>query len=296
MNFSIFKEEVIRELEGRLPENFKINSNRVLKNNSVVLEGLMIKEGDQSVVPSIYLEPFFDKFLSGYSIPKIVDDIIKLYEETVNRPGTLKKFEMSRADIIDNLYIRLVSFERNQELLRDSIYFEVLDLAAVVYFCVEKGQSEVASARLTQSLCERYKIDGNEAMEKALVNTEKLFPPVVKPMADVLENLKYVRNSDVQGLKEYLDVPMYVLTNSSGLNGASCLLYEGLLEELYKRFEEDFYILPSSIHEVILMPTSACPEVEMLTDLVTTINREEINDMEILSDRVYHFPIDRFEY
>jgi hypothetical protein len=82
---------------------------------------------------------------------------------------------------------------------------------------------------------------------------------------------------------------MYILSNHKGINGATCLLYENVLYEFAQLIQSDFYILPSSIHEIILVPYDKTISKETLADMVKDVNRTQVARDEVLSDRVYFF-------
>jgi hypothetical protein len=82
---------------------------------------------------------------------------------------------------------------------------------------------------------------------------------------------------------------MYILSNFKGINGASCLLYENVLSEFAQLIQSDFYILPSSIHEIILVPYDKAILKEALAEMVEEVNRTQVSGDEVLSDRVYFY-------
>ena len=113
-------------------------------------------------------------------------------------------------------------------------------------------------------------------------NTEKLLPKRLVSMEDMIYEL-----SEGKQEPEYAGVPMYVLTNSRKSFGAACLLYDGALGECFRRLEESYYLIPSSVHEVILIPASAVADSRELCALVQEMNRTQVRGTEVLSDTVY---------
>ena len=83
--------------------------------------------------------------------------------------------------------------------------------------------------------------------------------------------------------------PMYVLTNRKRCNGAACVLYEQVLENFAKKINDNLYILPSSVHEVIMIPASFAGKASQLREMVEEINATQVEDEEVLSDSVYFF-------
>jgi hypothetical protein len=85
---------------------------------------------------------------------------------------------------------------------------------------------------------------------------------------------------------------MYVLTNASGSLGAAALFYPDVKEKAAELLGGDYYILPSSVHEVILVPDSADIKAADLCDMVKQANRTVVDEKDILSDNVYHYSKD----
>ena len=73
------------------------------------------------------------------------------------------------------------------------------------------------------------------------------------------------------------------------MNGAACMFYPGVLEDFGKKLGRDFYLLPSSVHEVILVPADETVSKEALWEIVTDINRTQVAEEEILADSVYYY-------
>ena len=80
---------------------------------------------------------------------------------------------------------------------------------------------------------------------------------------------------------------MYVMTNTRGINGAACLLYKNALARFAQKLKQDLFLLPSSVHEVILVPKSDILKKEDLSEMVREINKTEVSPKEVHSDTVY---------
>ena len=83
---------------------------------------------------------------------------------------------------------------------------------------------------------------------------------------------------------------MYVASNSDKLNGSSVILYRDMLKNFAESHDvEKLYILPSSLHEVIIIPDDANMEkdIQMLNEMVVSVNCTQVQPEEILSDHVY---------
>lgn len=85
------------------------------------------------------------------------------------------------------------------------------------------------------------------------------------------------------------DYPMYVVTTSRQYDGASVIVSKPFLEEVHKKLGEDYYVLPSSRHEVLAVPVSRAPELPDLKEMVHMVNETEVQERDWLSDDVYYF-------
>lgn len=82
---------------------------------------------------------------------------------------------------------------------------------------------------------------------------------------------------------------LYVAGCSSDYCGASVILYDGFLKFIAERLGKNFYILPSSIHECIVVPKESKIEKEMLLDMVVEVNCFEVSRQDKLTDGVYYY-------
>ena len=110
-------------------------------------------------------------------------------------------------------------------------------------------------------------------------------------MEEVISDLvKQSEFTDSQQLEEDVrDVPMYVLSNKTKIHGAACILYENVVKDFADYLNRDIFILPSSVHEVILVPSQGAQKAQNLVEMVREVNETQVEEEEILSDSVYYF-------
>lgn len=85
---------------------------------------------------------------------------------------------------------------------------------------------------------------------------------------------------------------MYVLTTESGNLGASALFYPDVQDKAADLMGSGYYVLPSSVHECILVPDTAGHNEKDLCAMVREANRSVVEPKDVLSDNVYHFDKD----
>ena len=93
--------------------------------------------------------------------------------------------------------------------------------------------------------------------------------------------------SDTLRDEPYPGSTMLVLTNNVQLNGAAALFYPGVMDQAAERLGGDFIVLPSSTHEVIMIPADGMTDFRSLEQMVKDINRSQVAPEERLSDHVY---------
>ena len=262
----------------------------VILNNGTTHIALVLYKNGEKLHPQIYLERFFEDYKKGKSMEEILQDVMKTYEEALQNinPDSLSGIE-DWEHVKGRIAFRLLSKERNKETLENYVYKEFLDLAAIVTFCAEIDEQGVKAIRVTHDLAERWNVSEEEILQAAEENTESLFPVRMEPILDTLCRVADISRDDLpeEVLAEEDSPQIMVLTNYLGVNGATVLLYDLLLKQIYEKLGGKFIILPCSIHEVIVMPSASAPHAADSQKMVEQINRSAVREEEILSDSVY---------
>ncbi len=282
------------EVKKRLGEEYETDLNQVRKNNGLLLDGLLIRCTSDKIVPSIYLNSYYENYQKGESLSDIVNEVIKAYDGVKGETSQIMiparmEFEEVKARII----FRLVNYEKNKLLLQSIPHYRLLEFAVTFHCLIRKDEEGIGSVRITEEHRKSWGVSVEELRNVALENTKNTFPAIIRPMEDIvydaIKQETWTPQKEVMILPTSFNSSMYVLTNSCGINGASCLLYQGLLELFYKQLGTDFFLLPSSIHELILVPVGEDRDREHLEEMVKEINQTQVAMEEILSDTVYNY-------
>ena len=292
ISFQMFIEKVKTDIEGRFGDKAAIKVQKILKNNGIKETGLtMVVYGDASG-PVFYLEPWYEQYKEGLmSIQEIGDEIYDMFN-TFEKPdypmGSLKDFERLK----DRIFYKLVSYERNMELLKDIPYVAYLDLAVVFYVLIDRNEKGQSIALIHQSEMVVWRTDTETLYQLAKENTPRLFPPSIEPMSDIMQRIakesmgEQYRDQILDGL---FSKQLYVLSNENGTNGAAVILYEGVLKDFADIVESDLVIVPSSIHETLIIPYKKGVDIESMRETVIHTNQTEVPRSDILSDSVYRY-------
>lgn len=317
---TISYEEFLDAVEGGVREfmgcAYLVERNKVLKNNSIECDSLMIHEAGELVAPTIYLNDFYRNHLRGDDIPTIIRQIANIYFDNRHALHAEDFEDMSLETVRERLILKLVNYENNRLLLEEVPHFRYKDLAVTFHQMIIADNGSVGTIRVTNRDMERWEMTPEEMFRIACDNTSTKLPYELQTMTDFLiglleVKLRTVNDSGEQNteqteaeledlirniaiMEEHSDEgQMYILTTSFKINGAACALYRGLLGEIREKLGEDFYILPSSVQELILVPDSIACE-EQLRAMVPMVNRNEVDPLDVLSDEIYHYPEDDF--
>lgn len=274
-----FVNEVTEAITVAAGTQYTVIPRKERRNNSVVLDGIMLQRGNERVAPNVYLNQYYPKYCSGESAEQIAEQILTLCEEKQEEIRELmQRLDFSPEYIKEHLYYRLVGKERNAELLQEIPHRSYLNLAVIYYWIVYEEGAQIGSIMMTRRQMERFGWTEEELMQMAQQNTPRLFPALTKGMEEIVGEL----------LAHQTELKMLVLSNEKGINGAASLMYPGVLAMLEEAMQGSFYVLPSSIHELIVIPDNGASAVH-LCEMVYCINRTQLPKEDVLSDTVYYY-------
>lgn len=306
MNYNNFIQEVLKGVSERLGDEYCVSLKKILKNNSVELDSLMITKADDLVVPNIYLNSYYLEMQAGHTLEDIICSILEVYDSCRQKLDKGGCFEIRQDNSSEKVILKLVNYGRNIELLKDSPHVKVEDLAVTFHYLASDNEEGIGTVRITNKNADTFNINRETLLEDALRNTVRLFPYALETMLDVLVRIaeksgKQFDGESLQAVDELREMSenregeqMYVLTNNHGMYGAGCLLYENVLKRIYDELGE-FFIIPCSVNELIIIPGAGEQMEDNLNEMVNTVNRDHVYPEEVLSDRVYHYPDNSFE-
>lgn len=291
MEYREFLENVRKEVESRYDSNVSVTLNHVMKNNGTELDGITIMEKDKNIAPTIYINSFYDRYREGVSLKAVVSEIIRIYNQNKNSININADYFENYENVRKTIVYKLVNYQKNKKLLEDVPYKRVLDLAVVFYCLIEQRKGVSATALIHNEHLRIWNVTEDEIYNDALKNTPVLLAGSIVPMSKILSEIAGTAPVDNdEKVCEYTgeDI-LYVLTNSSRVNGAACILYDNLLKKFANDVHSDLYILPSSVHEVIIVPKKNAFDKSELADMVREVNEQGVSQDEILSDNVYEY-------
>lgn len=280
--------KVINETQNK----YEASVAEVVKMNDEKLYGVTLKTQGSDAAPTCYIDGAYEDYIDGCeTLDSIADELIRQADGLQPYPAIPTKMQDFSFDAVhDKLSIRVAEIQRNKEFFEKTPYNEDyfglgLGMMADINF-----NHEYRTA-VNEQLMEQFNSEGHskaEVLMTALRNASKINPPKFSDMMGAM----FGGGNNLLDDEDYEwdnDGSMFVLTTESGLFGASALFYPGVLDKISEMFRVGFYILPSSVHEVIILPDTGAHDAEALKQMVLEANRTVVKPNEVLSDNVWYY-------
>lgn len=295
MDYITFKKEVESKIMGFMPEEMKgreVKFRQVDKVNRT-LDAVSVNFGSTANEKgaTIYINDMYETYKRCGDFGAAVSMSLLQLRQAV-QTDRVELPDMTTAK--DNIVLQIINTRQNPKLLGGIPNREFLDLSIIYRWVIQLDKEGFKNTIVTNKLANDLGLTERELFLLAKENTKRLFTPTVKSMADIVRDLL---PSDVLGTipeEFWNDNNLWVLTNERGINGAAAILYEDVLHAIAGQLGADLYIIPSSIHEVIVTPDKMDPHE--LADMVFSINREQVDVEERLSDNVYRYDRETHEF
>lgn len=284
MSYEEFLEQVKGQIQAKLGKDMSVSVFPVRKNNAVLLDGLSILGQGDNLSPAIYLNGYYREFLNGKTLEEIGEDILDCYQRG-KKSGHFDMEPFRNPDRArERIVCRLINYDKNRVLLRDVPHRSFLNLAIVYYYLVESRELGEASILVKKEFLSLWGLDEEYLHRIALENTRRLLPWDFLSMSQMLHG---VTSTDFW--REEPELPLYILSNREKYFGSVWITDSRVLEQIGEELREDYYILPSSVHECMILPVSLQANVGELQAMVREINDTQVEPEEVLADTVYRY-------
>ncbi|MDD3141182.1 MAG: DUF5688 family protein [Lachnospiraceae bacterium] len=283
------REDVIKEITERIsndyPDFVKAETMKVSKVNREV-EELVIVTRDRKASPAISLD-FIMEIAEDKGVKFAADCVYDMFKNAYEKSPSDEEIEFKK----EKFFACLVNKSENAELLASVPHREFLDMAIICrVFFNESKSGDIASSIITNDLLTReIKLDENELLDLAISNTRNLFPVTFRSMSEIISEMM---GMPADMASEIAGPGMYVISNNKGLNGATNIIYTDVLEDIAKKIGEKFYIIPSSIHECIVIPISDDvneSDEDKIAEMIYEVNSSQVDESERLSNNLYMY-------
>lgn len=307
LSYEEFMQEVADEILEYLPDEYLSSDvciERVVKNNNSINEALIVRQKEMNITPTIYLKQFYDEYLEGDSFEEVCKRIagVRIQAQSESNFDTDRLLNL---DIVrDYIYLSLVNKERNYSQLKERPYRDFLDLAIVFYVDISRMDTKYKDARslqlgITNELLNSYGISVEELYQIAINNNNKLqfkCRYLHEIMLDVVSDEMFGDDVSEEARDEFAEsiftgrnFDVMYLTSDRGCKGSSMILNPEAMRYARKLMGADFYVLPSSIHEVILVSENMGMTRREMIEMVSEVNSNCVEYEEFLSNNIYFY-------
>ena len=293
MTYETFQQEVLKGLQNK--QLGDVSLTKKLKCNGQLKTGIVFNNSVTNTSPVIYLEEYYDFYRKTRNLPEIIEMISSLYHSlpavTVN---TQEFFDFSI--VKSRIIMKLINTKKNRTFLETVPHLPFNDLSIVYYYFIGYADGKIVDMPITDELLKKWDINTLTLHQHAVENYGRLLP------AKFLSLKQYLMENRLLGTENFqadttsaaasasgLDDNVYILSNERMFCGAVLMASKNIMDQVADFFGEDFYILPSSTHEVLVMPASKVPSVEELNQTVQEVNRTQVAPEDYLSDHVYYY-------
>lgn len=287
----MFKEMIMQALQEKYPE-YEFGFEDVKCTNGTTYKGITVKLGPDVPLAPIIPYEFYENMLKWHrwSMEQVVDDIGRILDERLQ----IDSIDYSDYQKVkERIVIRLINYERNAEDIKRQPHRRFLDLAIVYRVVVIKTEQTEGSVPVVNEMCEHWNITEEELFEAAYQNTFGKKGIRIRNISSVVERLAK-ECGDNEILEVIANIPkerefMFIADNGTEANGASCILEKDALRRFAEEKNADLYLLPSSIHEIVIACKKEGILVEDLACLVDGANQCAVAERDILSNHVYMY-------
>ena len=295
----VFAEGVAEQIKEYLPPEYESVTCSVKeqnKTNSVLQVGIQVDKPGHAASPIVYMESFYNEVRSGEPMDKIMRNIAEVIQDALDGPALDQSIRIEEFESVkDYLSVMVVNTAENRKLLEQVPHKEVADLSLLCYVDLPVDQGSYnATFKITEQMLQKWNVDREELFQIASENIIPANTPVLQNLEEVTRQILIGGAPPENLLKKEIDFSnqeamILVLTNEKKNFGAAMMFEPQVMDKLSQSFPEGFYILPSSLHEVLIRPDRGGISPTELGAMVREVNQSQVEKMEQLSDRVYRY-------
>lgn len=287
MDFNEFQNQILQEAKDRM-WGVQVEIRPVEKLQGESYTGLSIQPNDSPMAATLNLDTVYNQMVDqGKSFQEVADDLITHVADIIVDMPKIDVNDITNYDQMKNtLVVQVIPTDRNAEMLADIPHKNIEDMSLVYRMQIDQNENGTSSVLITNAMLENYGVTVDQlhqdAMDAAVINN----PATFRSMQEVL--------SDLMGMPADLMPPMdgpqmYVASVENSLNGAGVIAYPDFMNQVAEQVGGDFFVLPSSVHEVLVVPDDGSIDRHDLESMVREVNASEVLPKDQLSDNVYHY-------
>ena len=294
MDYEEFKEQFISAVKESLYEqgsDMNVSVNEVKKLNESY-EAMTVTPEGARVGVNIGIERFYDAYNEGRPFDEVVDKAVETINHGINeRPDFDIDSFTDYSQMKEKLAMEVVSAETNREMLENVPHKDLEDMAVVYRFVLSSDDEGRASILVTNQILESMGVTPEQLHADALEIAPQIKPAEIRGMSEVMAEMMGMEQAEALGIMPMRpeDEQLFVATVPDKTHGAGVLAYQDFMDQAAERVGGDFFILPSSIHEVLIVPDNGRMDLKELEAMVRDVNATQVAPADKLTDNVYHY-------
>lgn len=293
MTFNEFQNNLIKSLKSSLINTdlaeAELSLQKVDKLNGTY-NSLCIKPKESIIGMNLNLDSIFKAYEEGVDYETLVK---RTAEECISglesSPSVNLKELTDYSKIKGKLSLEVVSAERNADTLKSIPHNMIEDMAVITRIVLDKTDYGSATIVITNSLCKQFGITKEQLFEDALINAPIVRPSEIKGMTEVMSELMPGLMPDIAPEDEQI----FVASVPDKNHGAGVIAYPNFMEDAAQKLGGSYFVLPASVHELLLVRDNGQMSAQDLENMVKEVNATQVEPCDQLTDHVYFYDANR---
>ncbi len=270
-------------IKDRVGDEVSVEYTPVTKNNGVKHHAVLFRKEGTKISPTIYIDSCYDRYLGGETIDNLASEVINIYNDCLTDKDIDVSFFMDFSQVCEHLAFRAINYEKNKKQLENVPYRKFEDLAFIPICVLNNFEDQSGTVVINRQHLKIWEISEDELWENVYEHAGENYP------ASITGIEKYISDRTGIDIGE-VDSKVLVVSNEDLCYGAAEIFFPGVMPDIAKKLKSDVLILPSSVHETIVLPSSGDLGLDYsFIDMVKEVNLTTLASEEVLSDNVYYY-------
>lgn len=289
MDYKEFKESFKNDIKAALGDkgmDVTVEENRTEKLNQAY-DAVSIKPEGSRIGVNLNMESAYKAYEDGTPFDEVVAKAAESAASALENVPDLDIDSLTDYSVMkEKLSMEVVSADRNEEMLKNVPHKQMEDMAVVYRLVLDENNSGNGTILVTDKMMEQFGVTPEQLHEDAMKNSPEIRPSEIKGMSEILGEMM---GTDAIPMIDPADEQMFVATVPDKNRGAGVIAYPDFMEDAAVKLEGDFYVIPSSVHEVILVKDDGRMTAKDLEAMVKDVNATQVAPEDRLTDHVYHY-------
>lgn len=296
------RKATLRHFEDAGIEDVEISETEVVKANDCRLYGVSVRFEDMMAGANVYMDDLFEEYQKGADFDELIEEFVRRCEYALDVPPPLlaQSEDMEFEEVKSRLTLKLLDVRNNLSYMNGKPYIDVGNgLALIAVINCERSITSEWAISVTNDLLDIMDVDKETLLTEAMKNTQELEPAELVSLTEFFMRTVQMGERSTNLLEEEMPDEIresngaYCLSNRSKCQGAAALFYPGVMDRISEVISSGYYVIPSSIHELIIVPDNSRVKAEDLACLLDEGNRSVVEREDILSYNIFHYDRDK---